>query len=134
MMSGCTLQLTRDSPLRTVLVDQATGYAKYQIDTPIRIVRSITWIRKLDSFTHPLHNRDTDTTSVSDDDIINMGKRKKRSKSEKHEGDEMVPMLPETSNEIARIDWSYFSSDGIVFRGKATTQSEFLPKTGSFGG
>ena len=135
MMSGCTLQLTRDSPLRTVLVDQATGYAKYQIDTPIRIVRSVTWIRKLDSSTHPLHNRDTDTASVSSDDIINMGKRKKKSKSEKHkEGDETVPMLPETSNEIARIDWSYFSSDRIVFRGKATTRSEFLPKTGSVGG
>jgi hypothetical protein len=132
-MNGCTLQLTRDSALRTVLVDQATGYAKYQIDTPIKLVRSVTRIRKLDPSTHPLHHRDADTTSVSSDDIPNMGKRKKESKSEKHEGDETVPEPPGTSDEIARIHWSRFSSDRIVFRGTTTTQSEFLPKTGKMG-
>jgi hypothetical protein len=132
-MNGCTLQLTRDSALRTVLVDQATGYAKYQIDTPIKLVRSVTRIRKLDPSTHPLH-RDADTTSGSSDDITDMGKRKKESKSEKHEeGDERVPESRGTNDEIARIHWSRFSSDRIVFRGTTATQSEFLPKTGKMG-
>jgi hypothetical protein len=119
--------------LRTVLVDQATGYAKYQIDTPIKIVRSVTRIRKPDPSTHPLHHRDGGIDSVSSDDITDMGKRKKKSKKHK-EGDETVPKLPETSNEIARIHWSCFSSGRIVFRGTTTTRSEFLPKTGKMGG
>ena len=48
-MSGCTLRFARNSPLRTTLVDDATGHAKYQIDTPIRIVGSVTRIKKFDS-------------------------------------------------------------------------------------
>jgi hypothetical protein len=129
-MSGCTLQLSRDSALRTVLVDRATGYAEYQIDTPIKIARSVTWIRKLHPSTHPLHRRDGDTKSGSNDDITDMGKRKKQSKTEKHEGRE----LRETGDEIARIHWSCFSPDRFVFRGTTTTRSEFLPKAGKMKG
>jgi hypothetical protein len=132
-MSGCTLQLSRNSALRTVLVDQATGYAKYQIDTPIKIARSVTRIRKPHPSTRPLHHRDGDIKSGPSDDITDMGKRKKKSKKHK-EGDETVPELPGTSNEIARIHWSCFSPDKIVFRGTTTTRSEFLPKTGKMGG
>ena len=140
-MSGCTLQLSRDSPLRTVLVDQATGNAKYQIDTPIRLTRSVTRIRKLDSPTHPHHHWDEDVNSDyggadsdSSEDTADKGKQKKKSKKHKEEGDEAAPELPETSDEIARIYWSWFTSDKIVFRGKITTRSEFLPKTGKMGG
>jgi hypothetical protein len=129
-MSGCTLQLSRDSALRTVLVDQATGHAKYQIDTPMKIARSVTWIRKLHPSTRPLHHRDEDTKSGSSDDITDIGKRKKKAKSEKHEGRE----LHETGDEIARIHWSCFSPDRFVFRGTTTTRSEFLPKAGKMGG
>jgi hypothetical protein len=52
-MSGCILRLARNSPLRTALVDEATGNIKYRIETPLRIARSVTRIRKFESRTQP---------------------------------------------------------------------------------
>jgi len=126
-MSPYTLRLSRDSPLRTTLVDEATGQAKYQIDTPLRLTRSVTRIRKFDSPTQPPpHWYDEDPDPDSGDDIID----KKGSKSEEEaEGDEVVE-LPETSDEIARIYWKWFSAARIVFRGRITNRTEFLPKAG----
>ena len=138
-MSGCTLLFARNSPLRTTLVDETSGHAKYKIDTPIRLARSVTRIRKLDSHTQP-HHWDEDADSDSSDDITDKGNRKEKAKSKKvekgeeDERDETVPDLPETSDEIARIYWKWFSSDRIVFRGRITTRSEFLPKTGKMKG
>ena len=137
-MSGCTLRFARNSPLRTTLVDEATGHAKYQIDTPRKIARSVTRIRKFGSHTQPQH-WDEESGSDSDDDITDKGKEKKKSESKKdkieeEEGDGTEPELAETSDEIARIYWKWFSSDRIVFRGRATTRSEFLPKCGKMKG
>jgi len=137
-MSGRTLRFARDSPLRTTLVDEATGHAKYQIDTPTKFARSVTRIRKFDLPTQPPLHWDDDTDSDSDDDIADKGKKKKESKAKKDEkdmeGDNIGMELPETSDEIARIYWKWFSSDRIVFRGRITSQSEFLPKCGKMGG
>jgi len=136
-MSGCTLRFARDSPLRTTLIDEATGHAKYQIDTPIKIARSLTRIRKFDSPTQPPLHWDDDADSDSGDDIADKGKKKK-SKAKKDEKDteedDTEAELPETSDEIARIYWKWFSSDRIVFRGRITSRSEFLPKCGKMGG
>lgn len=137
-MSGCTLQFARNSPLRTTLFDGATGQAKYQIDTPIRIAGSVTRIRKLNSTTYHPHLPDDDADSDSDDDAIHREK-KGLSDSKNHEGDEgdelvTVEGLPETSDEIARIYWKWFSSDDIIFRGKKTTRDTFLPKCGKMKG
>jgi len=131
-MSGCTLRFARNSPLRTTLVDEATGHAKYQIDTPIKIARSVTRIRKFDSPTQPPLHWDDDADSDSDDGITDMGKAEKDEKDT--EGDDMGTELPETSDEIARIYWKWFSSDRIVFRGRITSRSEFLPKCGKMKG
>ena len=129
-MSGCTLRLTRNSPLRTTLVDEATGHAVYQIDTPIRVARSVTRIRKFDSPQPHPHRVSEGATPDSDDDIPDKGK------GGRPEGDETktMPELPETSDEIARIYWKWFSSDKIIFRGRITTRSEFLPRAGKLGG
>ena len=59
--------------------------------------------------------------------------------SKEHEDDgekgvESAAELAETSDEIARIYWKWFSSDRIVFRGKITSRSEFLPKCGKMKG
>jgi hypothetical protein len=134
-MGGYTLILTRNSPLRTTLVDEATGHAKYQIDTPVKFNRSVTRIRKLDPSAEP-HNWDGDVDSDSSDEEDQKNyKSKKDTKGEEEdddEGDETE--LPKTSDEIARIHWKWFSSDRIVFQGKATTRTEFLPKTGKMKG
>jgi len=47
---------------------------------------------------------------------------------------ETEPELAETSDEIARIYWKWFSPNVINFRGKVTTRTEFLPQTGKLGG
>ena len=147
-MSGCTLRFARNSPLRTTLIDAATGHARYQIDTPIRITRSVTRIRKLESSARPSSHWDDDAGFDSGDDITNKGKKKKppsdditnvgkkkkekKKKPEKDEGDGKE--LPQTSDEIARIYWKWFSSDRIIFRGKARLRTEFLPKCGKMKG
>ena len=138
-MSVCNLRFTRNSPVRTVLVDEATGHAMYQIDTPIRVTGRVTRIRRLDSsISHPLHHDDAD--SDSDDDITDAKKRRRSgstgSRSYKEEGDaeEAEPELAETSDEIARIYWKWFSSDKLIFRGRAHLRTEFLPKCGKMKG
>ena len=133
-MAGCTFVFARNSPLRTTLVDEATGHAKYQIDTPMRLTGSVTRIRKLDSQTQP-HHWDDDSDSDSGDDITDKGKREEKFKSKKDEEDEVTePELPQTSDEIGRVNWKWFSTDEFVFRGKTTTRDEFLPKAGKMKG
>ena len=132
-MSGCTLRFTRNSPLRTILVDEATGIARYQIDTPRKLGRSVTRIRRLDPSTQPpLHWEDAD--SDTGDDVIKKGKSKSKKDKDSEEAYETGAELPETSDEIARIYWQWFSSDKIIFQGKITSRSEFLPKCGKMKG
>ena len=136
-MSVCNLRFTRNSLLRTVLVDEATGHAMYQIDTPIRIAGSVTRIRRLDSsIPYPLRH-DDDDDSDSGDDSTDVKRRKSEftgSRSDK-KGDEKVgPELAETNDEIARIYWKWFSSDRIIFRGRERLRTEFLPKCGKMKG
>ena len=111
----------------------------------MKLARSVTRIRKLDSPTHP-HDHwggDADSDyggadSDSGDESTDKGEHKKKPQKkggeDNEEGDGTVPELPETGDEIARIDWSWFSSNKIVFQGRMTTRSEFLPKTGKVGG
>jgi len=136
-MSGCTLQFARNSPLRTTLVDEATGHVMYKIDTPIKVARSVTRIRKFDTSAQPPPQLDHDASSSdSGDDITDMGrKKKKKKKSERREkevkdGDAAERELVETSDEIARIYWKWFSSDRIIFGGRVITRKEFLIKCG----
>ena len=57
-------------------------------------------------------------------------KSKKGGEDEEQEEAGMETELVETSDEIARIYWKWFSSSRIIFRGRITTRREFLPKTG----
>lgn len=128
-MSVRTFSLARNSPLRTTLIDEATGHAMYQIDTPRKLSSSYaTKIRKLDPATPPpLYSDDGD--SDSDEDLAD----KKHAPAGLEEDESMIE-LPETSDEMARIYWKLISSDKIIFRGKTTTQSEFLPECGKLRG
>ena len=138
-MSGCTLQFARDSPLRTTLVDGTTGHARYKVETPIRLTRSVTRIRKFNSPPQtPLHwgqGADSDSgDDITDKENKKKKAKRKKDKKDKEDGDGSGTGLPETSDEIARIYWKWFSADRIVFRGRITTRREFLPKTGKMGG
>jgi len=122
-MGAHMFQLARNSPLRTTLVDEATGHAKYQIDTPIRLIGSVTRIRKFNlSPQPPLVSVDT----LVDDDPRDIVKKKGGFKwSNLVKAD-----LPRAGDEIGRILWKFFSPDEIVFKGKAVDRKEFVPKFG----
>ena len=128
-MTGRTFLLARNSPLRTTLVDEATGQAVYQIDTPRKFVSEVTKIRKLDPATGAPLNWD-DAGAGSDDG----GDVDKKGAVRVTEGSEPEMDLPETSDEIARIYWKFGWSEKIIFRGRITTQNEFLPATGKLKG
>jgi len=121
--------LAKNSPLRTTLIDEATGQAVYKVDTPTKFSASVTKIRKLDSPTQPTLHRNDDADSDSNEDIAD----KTGASGGIEEGDPMTG-LPETSDEMARIYWKFISSDRIIFRGKITTQSDFLPAAGKLKG
>ena len=136
-MSGCTLRLSRNSPLRTTLVDEATGQAKYKIDTPRKVARSVTRISKFGPPPPqpPLH-RDEDADPAPGDvgGITNKGKQvksnsKKGRKGRERARDEVEAESPE-ADEIARIYWKWFSPHKIVFRGGIITRNQFMPKAG----
>ena len=128
-MHGCTFSLARNSPLRTTLIDEATGHAVYEIDTPRKLSTSyVTKIRKLGpAALPPLYLDDGD--SDEDEDPAD----KKHAPAGVEEDEQMVE-LPESSDEMARIYWKLFKSDRIVFRGKITPRSEFLPECGKLRG
>ena len=108
-MTGCTLRFAQNSPLRTSLVDEATGNVKYTIDTPTKFARSVTRIRKFDP--------------------------KKSRRDGEEEGDETeTGVTSPESEEIARIYWKWFSPDRIIFRRRITNRSKLLPRAGKMKG
>ncbi|KAF9782055.1 hypothetical protein BJ322DRAFT_1022552 [Thelephora terrestris] len=102
-MGACTFEFTKNSPLRMTLVDEATDHAKYQIETPIRIVGSVSRIRKFDLPPQAPLIRDDKASSDHSDDPSDKGK-KKRSKWRI-----AGRKLSETDDEIARIHWKCLS-------------------------
>ena len=128
-MSGLTFSLARDSTLRTTLIDEATGHAMYQVDTPQKLSSSYTTnIRKLGPATQPPPYSD-DGDSDSDEDLD-----QKKCIPVDADEDELVVKLPETSDEMARIYWKLNSPNSLVFRGKASTRSDFLHECGKMRG
>ena len=130
-MSGRNFLLARNSPLRTTLIDEATGQAVYQIDTPRKFSSDVTKIRKLDSAARAPLNWDDGSGAGYDssEDIID-----KKSALKGTEGGGSKLETPETSDEMARIYWKLTSPNRIIFRGRITTQDEFLPAAGKLGG
>ena len=129
-MAGRTFLLARNSPLRTTLIDEATGQAVYQIDTPRGFISETTKIRKLDPATRaPLDWDDGGADSDDGEDIDKKGAVRGTEGSELEMAD-----LPETSDEIARIYWTFTTSERIIFRGRITSQKEFLPAAGKLQG
>jgi hypothetical protein len=134
-MGGCILRFINNSPLRTTLVDEVTGQIKYKIETPMRIARSITRIRKFESPVEPPLHLDEDADSDSGDDICEKeGRDQELDSREEGPSGGIETELPETSGEIGRIYWKWFSSNRIIFRGRITNRGEFLPKCGKLKG
>ena len=130
-MSGCTLRFTRSSPVRTTLIDEATGHVKYKVETPIKVSHVVTRIRKFGSHAQPPLHLEEDTESGSDDDVTLCGNAEGKLPSDEVEGGED---FPESSDEMARIYWKLLAPDKLIFHGKEHIRSEFLPKCGKMKG
>lgn len=134
IMSGCTLRFTKSSPVRTTLFDEATGHAKYKIETPIKVSHVVTRIRKLESHTQPPPHLDEEPGSDSDDDATLCGGTEGKLPPDRVEEHEINLDFPESSDEMARIYWKLLAPDKFIFQGKEHIRSEFLPKCGKMNG
>jgi len=101
----------------------------------MKIARSVTRIRKFESPPQPpLHWREDAESDSSDDDITDKRGKKPNSNPVEEENETDSGGLHETSDEMARIYWKWFSSNRIIFRGRITTREELLPKCGKLRG
>jgi len=112
------LVFTRDSPLNTTLVDEASGLVMYEIETERGFMNKTTVIRK--PFTSACHFiRSFRATLPPETHPALLSDRRGRS-------------VPHTSTEVARIRWKTWSSDRIVYYGCDMKRGEFMPKAGLF--
>lgn len=137
---------TRYSPLRTVLVNEATGQELYRIHTPRRFARGVTRVFRCDPATPPspnpvsASNLDADAPhegSGSGGRNLLTGAEPDDSEEENEDGGEdgvndvgEEALKEDTSlveNEIARWYWRWFSSPRLVFEGKIRTRAEYMP-------
>ena len=126
-MGAYTLQFSRNSPLRTTLVNETTSHAEYQIDTSRRLFGSVTRIRKFSLPPQsPLILNEKAHFDPSDDPT-DQGKKNGRGFAWKNI---VKADLPETDDEIARIRRTCFTPYKINFAGKSTIRRKFLPKCG----
>ena len=138
---------TRSSPVRTVLVNEATGQELYRIDTPRRVVGSVTRVFRRDAATPPASNLTSDLTLESDEsrgsDERNSLPGARSDDRDEENGNEgnghgvegaeegaVGEESPLVENEIARWYWKWFSSPRMVFEGKISTRAEYMPFKG----
>jgi len=144
---------THNSPVRTVLVSETTGQELYRVETPCRLVGSVTRVFRCDPATPPIPNllprlhRDAKELYGGYDS----GERKPLAgakldgcgEEDRNEGESGAASAidespgersPLAENEIARLYWKWFASTRIVFEGKIRTRAEFMPLKGKLKG
>ena len=134
---------TRNSPLRTALVNETTGQELYRIETPRKFVGSVTRVFRSDptapnliprlhlDTNEPYENYDSEERElltgvgcgqgdggVNDSEVGDV--------VDETPGDD----LPLVESEIARLYWKWFASTRIVFEGKIRRRAEFMPLRG----
>ena len=99
---------TRNSPIRTILIDEATGQELYRIDTPRRFVGSVTRVFRCDPKTPPtsnlmprLHwNANGPHEGHDSDERTNLARAELDSHGDGEEGDnEVVPAVDKAPEE-----------------------------------
>lgn len=130
-----TLLLTRNSPLRTVLVNEETYQPLYQIDTP----RGCFTRSKTTRITHAsadaakVNFPDSELEGESEDDDVIVSEKKASSLKSVGTmvGDIEVPIATDgDSNELAKIHWNVFSHNQIVLNGQVQNRADMLPRSG----
>lgn len=127
----------RSSPVRTILVDEATGRELYRIETPrLVLAGSVTKVFRCDPATAPTSNLLSDHSgdagepreSHSSEDWNPLpGAKPDDHDAENDNEDDAAEELPLVKNEIARWYWKWFSSPRLVFEGKISTRAQYMP-------
>jgi hypothetical protein len=142
---------TRNSPVRTILVNEATGKELYRIDTPRRFVGSVTRVFRCDPATPsvpnptslPQSDADEPHQGYSSEDEWRLLTEDNSGDENGNEGESGVDGVgedgfgedaPLVENEIARLYWKWFSSPRMVFEGKIRTRAEYMPLRGKLRG
>ena len=142
---------TRNSPVRTMLVNGSTGQELYRIDTPRRFVGSVTRVFRCDPARPPVPNlmpqfrwsANETYESYDPKEWKPLTRAKSDRRRDDREGDdEVAPAvddlpgedLPLVENEIARLYWRWFASTRIVFEGKIRTRAQLMPLKGKLKG
>ena len=142
---------TRNSPVRTVLVNETTGKELYKIETPYRFVGSVTRVFRCDPAAPPnpmpwLHCDANEPNEGNDSEERDLPAEVESDRHEREEGNESDGGVagavntppggdsPLVGNEIARLYWKWFASARIVFEGKVRRRAEFMPVQGKLRG
>ena len=145
-MNAKIILSTRNSPVRSVLVNETTGQELYRIDTPRRFVGRVTRVFRRSPATPSAPNpmpqspRDGDEPHedrVSEElELVATGRTHNSGEVSGNEEESGVDGAgeetlgedsPLVENEIARIYWKWFSSPRIIFEGKIRTRAEYMP-------
>ena len=115
------LAFTKDSPLNTALVDEATGTVVYEIETERSFLSKTKFMREPSHSAFPTLSFCSPSFGIKCVCVC-----------------VWWPWIPEfglsdrTSTEAAKIKWQRLSSDTIVYRGQEMSRDEFLPIAGRF--
>ena len=142
---------TRNSPVRTVLINEATGKELYRIDTPRRFIGSVTRVFRCNPATpsaanptptapQPQSNADEPhEPGYNSEEELRLLTGANSGNSEEEDGnatesgaesareDGLEEDSPLVEDEIARWYWKWFSSPRMVFEGKIRTRAEYMP-------
>jgi hypothetical protein len=134
---------SRSSPIRTILVNEATGRELYRIETPTRLVGSVTRVFRCDPAATPNpisnHSEADEPHEVRSSEEWNPLAGAKPDDPDAENGNEgengvggageatVAEESPLVKNEIARWYWKWFSSSRLVFEGKITTRAKYMP-------
>ena len=142
------ITFTRNSPVRTVLVNETTGQELYKIETPYRLVGSVTRVFRCDPAeppnpVPPLHWAINEPCEGHDSEDWELPAEIESDRYGGNESDSGVASpvnaspggdSPLAGNEIARLYWKWFASARIVFEGKIRRRAEFMPVKGKLRG
>ena len=142
---------TRNSPVRTVLVNETTGQELYKINTPYRFVGSVTRVFRCDPAAPPnpmprLHWDANEPYEGYDSEEWRLPAGVKSDRYGREDGNESDSGVasavnaapggdsPLVGDEIARLYWKWFASTRIIFEGKIRRRAEFMPVKGKLRG
>ena len=143
--------LTRNSPVRTVLVNGTTGQELYRIDTPRRCIGSVTRVFRCGPAIPPVPNlvprlhwdaNESYEGHCPEERKFLAVDKSDRCGEDKEDDNGVSTAMNETleedsplvENEIARLYWKWFASTRIVFEGKIRTRAEFMRLKGKLKG